>query len=190
MDDIFYKKSILSGALIAVGDIALMQVESKYLGALLFSLALLSIIQLGLPLYTGRIGAVIHKHNYKEMTVMLLMNVIGACAIISFYMLMNGESAIGNVADVSNVKFEKDYLTLFIAGIMCNILIHIAVTCKNTVITILCIMCFILCGFEHSIADVGYAVFGANFISYIPKWIVVLLGNTVGGIVTEICLSD
>lgn len=189
MNDVFCSKALLAGALISIGDIALMQVDNRYLGSLLFSLALLSIIQLGLPLYTGRIGNVVHKQNYLELAVMLLFNIFGACLIIFVYMIMNRGIALENVFGVASAKFQRGYVSLFIAGVMCNILIHVAVKCKNVVITVLCIMCFILCGFEHSIADVGYAVFGLNLI-YIFKWVAVLFGNTVGGILTEVCLSE
>lgn len=179
--------SVLAGALIGIGDIALMQIESRYIGALLFSLALLSIIQLRIPLYTGRIGGVIHKKNYIECIWILAWNVVGACISTMLYSYMNPDMYLNNVIEMAGKKFSNDFVYLFIAGILCNVLIHIAVTCKNTVITILCIMCFILCGFEHSIADAGYLIGISSFVD-IVKWFAVLLGNTVGGICTELFL--
>ena len=86
---------------------------------------------------------------------------------------------------VCDAKYGKAYLTLFIAGILCNILIHIAVSARKGIITILCIMCFILCGFEHSIADAGYLIFNGSVV----KWLVIVAGNTVGGILTEFLLK-
>lgn len=178
----------LAGGLIAIGDIALMQIDNRYIGALLFSLALLSIIQLGIPLYTGRVGTIIYKHNYGECLIMLLFNSCGACFVTILYMFMDPDIYAANVVNIASTKFQNSFVYLFIAGILCNVLIHMAVTCKNTIITILCIMCFILCGFEHSIADVGYAFCGARGLEYIGKWLVVVLGNTAGGISTELLL--
>ena len=72
---------------------------------------------------------------------------------------------------------------------MCNVLIHIAVTAKQELITVLCVMAFILCGFRHSIADAGYAIIGA-FIGLSPiPLLFVLMGNTVGGIICEMMLT-
>ena len=181
--------SFLAGALIAFGDIALMQVDNKYIGALLFSFALMSIIQLGIPLYTGRIGTVIHKHNYMECLLILIYNVLGAVCTISMYALMNPNNNIANVMTMVDTKFSHDFVYLFIAGFLCNVLIHIAVTCKNNIVTILCIMCFILCGFEHSIADAGYLLFITNGWQLL-KWIIIVAGNTVGGIITEWLLNN
>lgn len=175
--------SFLAGALIGIGNIALVSCENKALGALLFSLALLSIIRLGLPLYTGRIGKVITNKKQENLIVMLIFNAFGAMASCALYTLMDS-SNYEKMKTVCDAKYGKTYLTLFIAGIMCNILIHIAVSASREVITILCIMCFILCGFEHSIADAGYLIFNGSVV----KWLVIVAGNTVGGILTEFLL--
>ena len=175
--------SFLAGALIGIGNIALVSCESKALGALLFSLALLSIIRLGLPLYTGRIGKVITNKKQENLIAMLILNAFGTMASCGLYILMDS-SNYRKMKAVCDAKYGKTYLTLFVAGIMCNILIHIAVSASREVITILCIMCFILCGFEHSIADAGYLIFNGSVV----KWLVIVAGNTVGGILTEFLL--
>lgn len=176
--------SFLAGALIGIGNIALVSCENKALGALLFSLALLSIIRLCLPLYTGRIGKVITNKKQDNLIAMLILNAFGAMASCRLYILMDS-SNYEKMKAVCDAKYGKTYLTLFVAGIMCNILIHIAVSARREVITILCIMCFILCGFEHSIADAGYLIFGGDVL----KWLVIVAGNSVGGIVTEFLLT-
>lgn len=176
--------SILAGMLIGIGNIVLASCENKALGALLFSLALLSIINLRLPLYTGRIGKVITNKTQENLIAMLIFNAFGAMASCALYTLMDS-SNYEKMKTVCDAKYGKTYLTLFIAGIMCNILIHIAVSASREVITILCIMCFILCGFEHSIADAGYLIFGGDVL----KWLVIVAGNSVGGIVTEFLLT-
>lgn len=176
--------SILAGMLIGIGNIALASCENKALGALLFSLALLSIIRLGLPLYTGRIGKVITNKKQENLIAMLILNAFGAMASCGLYILMDS-SNYGKMKAICDAKYGKTYLTLFVAGIMCNILIHIAVSASREVITTLCIMCFILCGFEHSIADAGYLIFGGDVL----KWLVIVAGNSVGGIITEFLLT-
>ena len=176
--------SILAGMLIGIGNIALASCENKALGALLFSLALLSIINLNLPLYTGRIGKVITNKKQENLIAILILNAFGAMATCGLFELMDSAN-LKKMKAVCDAKYGKSYLTLFIAGILCNILIHIAVRSRGSIITILCIMCFILCGFEHSIADAGYLIFGGDVL----KWLVIVAGNSVGGIVTEFLLT-
>ncbi len=178
-----YANAILAGILIGIGNIALISCDNKYIGSLLFSVALLSIIELQLPLYTGRIGKILSKRNPIELLIMLLLNTVGAVTPFAFYQIMPFVD-FHKLQEVSIGKSSKGYIGLFFAGVMCNILIHIAVSAKKEMITILCIMCFILCGFEHSIADASYLVIGFP----INEWLIVVAGNTVGGIITEILL--
>lgn len=179
--------SILAGFLIGIGDIALMSCDNRYVGALLFAVALMSIITFQLPLYTGRVGSMIEYGDYLVCAIMLVLNVAGCALAIGGYSLL----APGNyqkVVDVAAAKFGRGYLALFAAGIFCNVLIHIAVRSKHSILVILCVMCFILCGFEHSIADAGYA-FVTGWRN-ILVWLIVVAGNTVGGLFTYYFLHD
>ena len=180
------RKAFMAGFLIGIGDIAIMACDNKYLSAFLFSVGLLAIIQLQLPLFTGRIGKVIEKKNYAECGIMLIFNILGTSAACGLYSLMGNYE---KVTTVAGNKFSKSFLTLFVAGILCNVLIHIAVTAKREVITVLCVMGFILCGFEHSIADAGYAFLTLKPM-YLFGWLLVVLGNAAGGIATELLIRD
>ena len=180
-------QAILAGFLIGIGDIALMSSENFYVGSFLFAVALMTIIYFELPLFTGKIGFVINDHNWAGCVIALIFNVIGATLAVWLYKMMY----VGNKLDIREVaiaKYGKGFLTLFIAGILCNVLIHLAVSTKHTVIVILCVMTFIICGFEHSIADVPYALIGFNW-QKLLGWLCVLAGNTVGGISTEFMLK-
>ena len=53
-----YLNSVFAGFLIGIGNLAIISTD-RYVGAFLFSVALLSIIELRLPLYTGRIGKIL-----------------------------------------------------------------------------------------------------------------------------------
>ena len=54
--NLLIKKSILSGILIGLGVLINIQTDPSVLGALLFSFGLLTIINMQLYLYTGKIG--------------------------------------------------------------------------------------------------------------------------------------
>ncbi len=179
-------QAILAGILIGIGDIALMEI-GKPLGAFIFSLALLSIINLKIPLYTGIIGKAPKTKNWIQCVCVLILNSVGTAATIWFWLLYNPKQ-VAIIRNIADVKFSKGLLPLFVAGVLCNILIHVAVTTKNVYIVILGIVCFIMCGFEHSIADAGY-VFVAFTWARFFKWIAIVVGNTCGGILTEFLIN-
>lgn len=180
--------SILAGMMIGIGDIALMSCENKYIGALMFPVALMSIIYFQLPLYTGRVGRMIRDNSYLGCFFILFFNVIGTSLSVFMYTLMSPDNK-QKVLAIADQKFSRGYITLFIAAIFCNILIHIAVSSKHSILTILCVMAFILCGFEHSIADAGYAFVSGNWKNMLT-WLIVVAGNTVGALLTFYFLHD
>lgn len=157
-----YIQSILAGALIGMGDIVYVYVENHILGSFLFSLGLLTILIKGYPLYTGRIGYVeIWKDLYKPVGGMLptiIMNFIGIAVVCS---LANASrldlSAVG--AMVATKSAQSWFSALFLSW-GCGAMMYIAVNgwrkTQNPLTVIMPIMFFILCGFEHCIANYGY----------------------------------
>ena len=181
-------QAILAGFLIGIGDIALMKSGNPYVGAFLFAVALMTIIYFELPLYTGRVGRIYKDRTWAGLFLGLLFNVIGASLAVWLFQCMSPEN-VQLTREMTEAKLiDKNYLTLFIAGILCNVLIHLAVSTRHTIIVILCVMAFIICGFEHSIADAPYAILSFDF-EIVFSWLFVLLGNTVGGIATEWLLT-
>lgn len=176
--------AFLAGVLIGIGNVALVT-NDKLVGAVLFSVALLSIIELRLPLYTGRIGKVLTNRNPAELLLILCLNAFGTLAVTAWYLIAYPGSG-ERFREIGEAKYSKPLLTLFVAGILCNVLIHVAVSARKELITVLCIAAFILCGFEHSVADAGYLPFGGSLL----RWLVIVAGNTVGGIGTELLLKE
>ena len=178
--------SVLSGVLIGIGNIIMMEVDNPYIAALCFSVALLCVIKLQCPLYTGMVGKLGIKFTLWDLLIALVGNVFGCCKALLIYMCIHDDVNI--VTKMADKRFTgTSFAQLFFAGIMCGVLIHVAVTAKDTAITILAFMVFILCGFRHSIADAGYAFISLNP-AYIRLWVGVLLGNTLGGILTNMLL--
>ena len=83
------KKSILAGILIGLGVLINSQSECHALGALLFSFGLLTIIQMQLYLYTGKIGYFSEIHEIKFLLTVLIFNCIGIAATVGLYTLGN-----------------------------------------------------------------------------------------------------
>jgi formate/nitrite transporter FocA (FNT family) len=180
------RTSILSGMLIGIGVIINLSAGNKYIGAMLFSLALLTIIHCGLQLYTGRIGYAINKrHSVLDYVIILLLNFVGSAVFLLWFYTQENEMQ-QTVLELSATKFSHSYMRLFICGILCGVLRFVAVNCKNTVITVFCIMTFILSGYEHCIADFPFFIVGGMTVEKVVKFVLIIAGNSIGSIVTNI----
>ena len=175
---IIIKQSILSGILVGLGVVLQIQTQNTYIGAILFSIALLVIIECNLKLYTGKIGFFKVK-EIKSLLIILLGNLVGVLVPILCSLLKNGFYE--RIIEISNIKFSNGYLELFLYGLMCGVLMFIAVYCKKPIITVFCIMTFILSGYEHCIADFSYLFLNFN-IENLLKFLCIVLGNSIGSI--------
>lgn len=185
LKDIIY--GFLAGAMISIGCAVYLACQNKYVGAVMFSVALLTICYKGYNLYTGRIGFIVNNHAKDDFHSLLLGLLGNTLATMAFGALLGlalpnlKETAIG----VVQAKLSQTFLSALIRATFCGILMYVAVSLyreKKTVVGIIfCIPVFILSGFEHSIADMGYfAVAGewsAKGLGYI--W-TIILGNTIG----------
>ncbi len=85
------------------------------------------------------------------------------------------------------VKLEDSLLSLFILGIFCGLLMYIAVDSykqvQNPVILVAAVAAFILCGFEHCVADMFYfSMAGAWSLYAMICTVVISFGNVAGAI--------
>ena len=64
--------SIAAGILIGIGGSVFLACESRYVGAVLFSVALLSICYQGLYLFTGKIGYIARQHDRQSVIAVLV----------------------------------------------------------------------------------------------------------------------
>lgn len=91
-------------------------------------------------------------------------------------------------AAIGEVKLQDRVAGLFVLAVFCGFLMFVAVdgykSTKNPVILFVGVATFILCGFEHCIADMFYFSLGELWSAQAVKSILVItLGNAVGGIV-------
>lgn len=172
------KKSILAGILIGLGVIINLRSDDRVIGALLFSFGLLTIIEMQLLLYTGKVGFL-----SENLIPILMFNLAGIAFTVLLYTYANPDfQAI--ITNAAAIKFSKSILTLFINGCFCGALIHFAVKNKVKVLTIFAIMVFILIGAEHCIADFPYLLYAPSW-SNIWKLVGVICGNSIGAILIE-----
>ena len=182
-----FNQSIIAGALIGFGVIINLLITPPILGAALFSFGLLAIIQLQIPLYTGKIGFVINRTKQPYLLI-LLGNCLGILLIVSIYEIVNLEFTT-LIVQAAAIKFSKSFISIFLYGCLCGFLIHIAVKCKVPIITIGAIIIFILIGSEHCIADFPYVYIVHSWGAWL-KWILVIIGNSIGAMFAEGMLTD
>lgn len=162
--------------------------ENRYVGAVMFSVALLCICLKGYALFTGKVGFIPEKHGREEFSVLLLGllgNAIGT--VLGGYLIRAGLPKLGEAAEtLCQAKLLQLPGQTFVRALFCGILMYLAVSIyrdqKNVIGILFCIPVFILSGFEHSIADIFY--FAASGIVSVKAfgflWMVIL-GNSVGG---------
>ena len=185
---------IAAGLLITIGCCVFLALagdaSTKWVGAILFSVALLTICYKGYSLYTGRIGFILENLNKDYISGLflgLLGNVI-ATAVVGIAV----QYAIPSLNDAAfaacTARLTQEWWQTLIRGIMCGVLMYVAVAIykekKSIVGVLFAIPVFILSGFEHSIADMGYfAIAGIYSVEAFGFIWLVILGNSLGALI-------
>ncbi len=206
---------ILAGLFIglgALGNIIISQTVgsidiglAKFAGAIVFPVGLMLVIVCGAELFTGNnlmtLAVLDKKITSKQMLrnwiLVYIANLIGSLLLVGLVFgsgILSGDSIIKAIS-IAESKVTLNMSQAFFRGVLCNILVVIAVwmaTASKDIISKLfaCwfpIMLFVLCGFEHSVANMFFIpmgmVLGANITiaQFITNLIFVTLGNIVGG---------
>ncbi len=192
----YFLKSFLAGVLIAISVTVYLSSSSEIIGALLFSLGLITILNFKFNLYTGKVGYILEKEKsylLKVLTV-IIGNYLGA--LLTSFLIMQTRIFTyfeSNVQFLAAVKVSDSFISVLILSILCGLLLFIAVdnykSAKEVIskylIVIMCIMTFVLCSFEHSIANVVYLNFSKLIftIDGVIFFLITLLGNAVGTLI-------
>ncbi len=212
--------SILAGIFIAFGTFisnagGCLVVDNaaakKLIISFLFAAALSLVITAGCELYTGNNLVMAAASFAKEVswgdTAKLwgfcwIGNFIGSWIGVILYHLTGldtGAEVVAQYTALGTGKVSAGWLPLTVRGILCNICVCLAVWCSiklasesgKLIMVIWCIMVFMVCGFEHSIANmssIGEAILltagsdaPISIGGYIYNLFFVTLGNTIGG---------
>ncbi|MCE2998591.1 MAG: formate/nitrite transporter family protein [Betaproteobacteria bacterium] len=218
---------MLAGAFIGLGamyytlvvsDPALSFAVSRVLGAVCFSLGLLLVVVAGAELFTGNNllamawadGKVSSAEVLRNWVVVCLANFAGAAGLallvyLSGHAGLNGGAVGQTYLKIAAAKSTMPVSELFFRGVLCNVLVCMAVwmvlagrtVTDKFVAIVLPVSAFVAAGFEHSIANMyffplalllkaGGAVLPAGA-EAITLWAMlrnlgpVILGNIVGG---------
>lgn len=185
--------------MIALGGTVFLSIENKVIGASLFSIGLFGVLIYNLNLYTGKIGYLITNFNLKyvkELAITIIGNFIGACSVgfilryTRIYDKIYEKSLI-----LANAKLNDNILSIFILSIFCGLLMYFAVNGfkKQTdfgkyLVVYLGVVVFILCGFEHCIANMYYFsvadIWSLKTLGYTG---IMVLGNSIGSFIIPLC---
>lgn len=186
-------KSILAGFAIGIGGTLYLSVESKVVGALLFTVGLYIICLHGLLLYTGKVGYL--PEQSPEYLLDLLMIWIGNFLGTGLAALAVSCSRIASIAEKAAamclVKQEDGLGSLFLLGVFCGFLMYAGVDgykkSNQPLILFACVSAFILCGFEHCVADMFYfSVAGMWNLKSVLCMIFITAGNSIGGMLVPL----
>lgn len=182
--------AVLAGIAIGIGGIVFLSLENKVVGALMFTVGLYTICIHGLNLYTGKVGYLIGIGQPVSYLVELLIiwagNLLGTWAAA----MAASSSRIAGIRQAAvtmcEAKLNDGLVSLFLLGVFCGFLMYVAVdgykSAQNPAILFLGVASFILCGFEHCIADMFYfSLAGAWSGRAITCIFVITLGNSAGG---------
>ena len=204
---------------IVVSDATLNFGIARVLGGVVFSLGLAIVLVGGAELFTGdnlivmawASGRITVGQVLRNWIIVYCGNFVGGAGLailvlLSHHLDMNGGRIGLTMLNTAVAKISPDMVTLFFKGILCNLLVCLAVwlaAAGRSVIDkiiglMLPISCFVAAGFEHSIANMYFlpvawlmtvtghvpAGFDASLITIpgiIYNLVPVTLGNIIGG---------
>jgi formate/nitrite transporter FocA (FNT family) len=192
--------AVLGGISVTLGGAVYLKIKDMFVGAnivgaLLFTIGLLVICSRNYNLFTGKVSKLFdEKPKYlATLAVIWVGNFIGA-ALFAFLYNLTSMNIKDTARTVCEAKLDNSYLSLFVLGIVCNMLIFIAVDgyakikdpVGKYVIMFLGVSIFILTGTEHSVANMFFfSVSGLLYerpVDSILLILVVTAGNAVGGV--------
>lgn len=204
---------------IVASDADLSFATMRVVGGLVFSLGMALVLVGGAELFTGNnlivmawaSGSVSTREMLRNWVIVYFGNLVGALGLVVLvffarYFEMNGGRVGLSLLNTAAGKIQPDAVTLFFKGVLCNVLVCLAVwlayagrsVTDKIVALILPVSAFIAAGFEHCVANMYFlplawlltqtghvpANFDASPITIsgiIHNLVPVTLGNIVGG---------
>lgn len=213
----YFIASMLAGVYVGLGILLIFSIGGLLAGAphvkivmgISFGIALSLVVMAGAELFTGNnlvmfAGLSLNKVGLGQVIKLWIFCFIGnwlgsiMVAAIFFGTGLASGPVSGFIAATAAAKMSVPLLPLFLRGVLCNILVCLAVWCGfrcksesgKLIMIFWCLFAFITSGYEHSIANMTlltvslFAPSGAavSLGGYFYNILVVTLGNIAGGI--------
>lgn len=210
--------SMWAGFFVGIGIVLIMVVGSSAAAAnstytkvfmgLAFGIALSLVIMVGSELFTGNnmimvAGALDKKVTWKDAGAIWLYsyigNFIGSFLVggLFVYTGIAGSPVAEFIVKASEGKMNGNFMDLMVKGILCNLLVCLAVLCAlklksesaKLIMIFWCLFAFIASGFEHSVANMTIFTMGlllphpetVSIMGMFQNLLPVTLGNFIGG---------
>lgn len=178
---------------------------AKFAGAAVFPVGLMLVVIAGAELFTGNNLMTLSfmekkitlSQMFRNWGIVWIANLVGSLllVLIVFYGgVLSGDAATKSIA-IAEAKASIDITTLIFRAILCNTLVVLAVWMATSAQDIISkifacwfpIMLFVLCGFEHSVANMYFIPMGmilgakVTMAQLIKNLVFVSIGNMIGG---------
>ena len=186
--------AVLAGIMISFGGGVFLASENKVVGALLFSLGLTVILLNGFLLFTGKTAYLLeNKPSYLVYLLTIWIGNILGCMLMGALVLAV-KPALGETASaLCAAKLTQNPWQTIGLGALCGILVYLAVDFFKSdddkkafpkyLMVFTCVPAFILCGFEHSVADMFYFAASSSHALYTGEGILYILLVTAGNLI-------
>lgn len=190
--------SVLAGVCIGVGGTVFLSCDDRVTGAALFCVGLFAICTFGFNLFTGKVGYIFENPPaYTGFVLSVwLGNLIGT-GLVGYAVRATRIAGIADkAAALCRAKLDDSLPSIFILSVLCGFLMFIAVDgFRNNPHPLgkylgifLGVMVFILCGFEHCVANMFYFSAANAWSGKAVLYLIVMsLGNACGGVVIPLC---
>jgi formate/nitrite transporter FocA (FNT family) len=178
-------EAILAGMMIALGATVYLTLGTP-LGPFMFAVGLLAVLTFEFNLFTGKAGKLATKEIKPfDLFLIWLGNFVGT-ELVTFLVIWspNAESLHLKARDIIMVRMDNTFLTNVMMGILCGILMYLAVTMwkseRHPIYAILPVAVFIFSGYNHCVADMFYTFIGLGDIADFWHLVPTTLGNLIG----------
>jgi nitrite transporter NirC len=210
----YFVSSVLAGVFVGFSMITILVMAGmlgdfagiKIIQGASFAAALSFVLFAGAELFTGNVfvmtggimrGSVKIRDGIALCAYCYLGNLVGSIIIAALFLgtgYLQGSVLVETTKAIS-AKIYPSAIELFVRGIMCNILVCLAVWCTfrlksesaKLIMIFWCIYVFVVCGFEHSIANMTLFSLGtmarcSPFDLMSLNLVMTSVGNLVGGV--------
>ena len=178
-----FLSAILAGAVIAFGGTVFLSVENTVVGSLFFTIGLFVVCTRGFD----------NDMAYaKTLPVIWLGNLVGTSLIALAEKCTRLVSLSARAQGICELKLSEPLFGAFILAVFCNVMIYIGVEGYRSnphelgkyLALFFGVCVFILCGFEHCVANMYYFTMGGAWSGRAVLYLLVMtVGNAAGGVI-------
>lgn len=186
--------SLMAGIAIAMGATIYVLCSNKIVGAFMFSIGILLVMEFKMLLFTGYVPT--QRENQKlsdyliNSTLIFFGNLFGASLVAGLLSLTRLKDTIyKSTLAICEVKLADAWYSTFILSMFCGFIIAGIVKASNlkksVIYVAMMIATFILCGFDHVVANAFYFAASAKLFTWggLLFMLICMLGNFAGGLI-------